>query len=745
TGPGGVGKTRLAQQAAAEVMDRYADGTWLVELAAVETAGEVAPAILEAMQPGAAAQLDGEEPEAALRQRLKERETLLVLDNVEHLPGAAKLIAGLIAGAPGVRVMATSRAPLRVRAEREYPVEPLAAPERKGGGQWRPGENAAVDLFGARARAINPGFAADEDGMAAIAAICRALDGLPLAIELAAARTRMLSPVQLLARLGERLPLLTGGARDLPARQRTMRDAIAWSVDLLPPGERALYGRLAVFHGGASLEAIEAVAPGPGPGEVCADPFDGTAALAEQSLIRLVPGASGERVTMLETIREYAEGILAADPGQDAVRERHARWSLELAEQAAAAWGTADDVASLTRMADEQANLRAALGWLGARDVTAAARLGAALGRFWRVRGMYREGRSALETLIAAADAGDLEPALQADLLNAAANLAECQRDGPAATAWFSRAVEFAEVSGHAERLTSALMGLGRIAQARGELARATDLQERVLAVSRAAGDEQGEAYALANLGIVAATSGDAAAAEARLEESVAILRRLGDVGGLAACVTSLGTLVFQQGHVDRAVVLWEEGLAAWETIGDQGRIADTLANLGEAASLQGDLEGATALLRRAMTMREELGDFGSLANELAVLGHASAWSQPEEAAGYLFRGLERARETGEPGTEAVILEGLAAAAAAGQAGILAARLLGAAAELRRQTGIPIAPVYREGRWRAASRARELCGERGFRDALSQGRQRGREVVVAEAAAWWPGPSGTAG
>ncbi|MGI9253300.1 MAG: ATP-binding protein, partial [Thermomicrobiales bacterium] len=673
-----------------------------------------------------------------VRTWLAGRETLLTLDNLEQIPGAAGPVGALLAGAPGLRVLATSRSPLRAAGEQEWPVDPLPLPVAAG--VALDAESAArldaVRIFVDRARQVRPGFVLDDGNATDVAAICARLDGLPLAIELAAARVRLLAPGALLARLGERLPLLTGGARDLPERQRTLRDAIGWSVDLLTPEEQTLLARLAVFEGGADLEAVEAIAPG-GPGEAdCGDPFAGVSALAEQSLVRVVEGAVGARVTMLETIREYALGLLAgvAIEHQTALRERHARWMLDLAERATAAAGTPEEGSWLARLAAEQANIRAALGWLSRHDAAAAARLGAAMGRFWRVRGAYREGREALDPLVARADAVPEET--RARLLNAAASLAEFQRDHAVAEGWYASALDLAVEAEDAEHQARALMGLGRIAQGRGEFAAAAGLHERVMDVSRAAGDEQGVAYSLMNLGIIAAITGDAASAGSRLEASLAMLRRLGDPGGVASGVTSLGTLLFEQGEVERATALWEEALAAWEGMDDPARIAITLANLGEAAAMRGERDRAMTFYRRALSLHEEIGDRGAVAIDLAGLGCAAAEAFPAMAAGFLLDGLALARETGDVATAIVALEGLAAAAAADGAGPLAARLLGAAVGMRRETGIPLAPVYAPGRRRVAERSRALAGMRGFREELAAGRRLGPTVAEAAAAHW---------
>ncbi len=733
TGPGGVGKTRLSREITRAVAGELRDGAWWVPLADAWEESEILPAIAAAI--GLPDERDGDAL-ASITAWLAGHDVLIVLDNLEQIPGVAAPVAALIEGCPGARILATSRSPLRVAGEQEWPVDPLPLSAAEGMTAAAAARLDAVRLFVERARLTRPGFSLTDANAADIVAICARLDGLPLAIELAAARTRLLAPAALLARLQDRLPLLTGGARDLPARQRTLRDAIGWSVDLLPPEQRILFGRLALFAGGASLEAVEAVAAGPGDWDNgCADTLDGLSGLAEQSLVRIGQAVDGERMTMLETIREYAAGLLTADPVRETARERHARWFLAAAEEANAAAGTAQEPVWMARLAEDHANLRAALDWLAANDPPGAVRMGTALGRYWRVRGAYREGRAALEPLLPAS--AGLDSGSRAGLLAALGALAEFQRDLAPAEGWYGDALVLAGLAGDAEQQARVLMGLGRIAQGRGELLRAAEMHERVMELSRAAADDQGIAYSLMNLGIVAAIAGNAETASARLEESLAILRKLGDASGVAAGVTSLGTLLFEQGEIDRAAALWEEGLAAWESLGDTARMAVTIANIGEAAAARGERERAMTYLRRALALHEEIGDRGAVAVDLAALGAASAWTQPAMAARFLLDALAILRETGDVGTEAVVLESFAAAAAAEGNGDLAAAMLGAAAGLRRRTGIPLAPVYREQRRQTGLRARELCGSGAFRRALGAGRRLASIEAEGLARAWW--------
>ncbi|NTU82051.1 MAG: AAA family ATPase, partial [Chloroflexales bacterium] len=399
TGPGGAGKTRLALEVAGEVAGRFADGVALVALANIRRADGVLPAIVQALglrDQGARGSYEN------LVQHLRQRATLLVLDNFEHLAAAAPQIAALLAETEGLRLLVTSRAALRISGEQEFPVAPLALPPEGA----RADDAPAVRLFVDRARAVRPDFVLSAENAATVAAICRCLDGLPLAIELAAARTRMLPPAALLARMDRRLALLTGGPRDLPARHQTLRDAIGWSYDLLTPGEQRLFRRLATFAGSFTLEAVEAV---------CADEperptFDPLAALADESLIAPAGDEDEPRFSMLETIREYAADLLAASGEGPALRQRHAIYYVELAERAARGLAGGNPRAWLARLDAEQGNLWAALATLmdptTGDDPEPALRLTTALARYWWGRGQLREGYGWLQAAIARSAGG---------------------------------------------------------------------------------------------------------------------------------------------------------------------------------------------------------------------------------------------------------------------------------------------------------------------------------------------------
>ena len=401
TGPGGSGKTRLALQVAAESQGAFPDGVWWVPLAAVSDPDLVPQAIAV---PLGVREVHGESLLETLGEQLRARRALLLLDNLEQVVDAAPLLGRLLDDASQLTILATSREPLRLRAEREFPIDPLPLPATKGVVSLETAlASPAVQLFLERAQSVKPSFTVEADNVADVVAICRRLDGLPLAIELAAARVRILSPAALLARLAQRLTILTDGARDLPERQRTLRAAIAWSHDLLDSRERTLFARLGVFAGGCTLEAVEAVCDATR--GIHLDPFDGIESLVQKSLLRQEDGPGGDaRFTMLQTIHEFAQERLQELPEADAVCQAHADTFLALAENAD--W---DDMSKqgelLDRLEVDHANLRQAIEFYEEQGEPGAAqhvRLASALAHFWWVRGHLTEGRRVLESAITA-------------------------------------------------------------------------------------------------------------------------------------------------------------------------------------------------------------------------------------------------------------------------------------------------------------------------------------------------------
>ena len=591
TGPGGVGKTRLACQAAAEAAGSFPDGVVFVSLAAVHEPGLVPDAVARALGvPGAG----GAMPMEGVAAAVGDRGLLLLLDNFEHLSLAAPRVAELLLRCPGLSVLATSRSPLRLRGEQEYRVPPLGVP---GPADVSPSDllrSPAARLFAARAQAVLPEFAVTDDNAAAINAICARLDGLPLAIELAAARLRLFPPEALLARLEGGLGVLAGGARDLPDRQRTMRDTIAWSHDLLTEDERALFRRLAVFAGGFTVEAAEAVGAGDAvePDAV----LELLAGLVEQSLAVGEPDPAGAAgwYRMLEPIRQYALGRLEAGEADAAeARRRHAAFYRAMAEAAHPQLRGPRQAAALTRLEADLGNVRLAMRWLlDRRDREGAARLAWALWPFWRRRGHHDEVRGWMEEALAEGHA--LSPAARARALG---------------------------VTG---------MMLHRL----GENAHLLDLVEESATLFRAVGDAVGAADVLAVAGMARLRSGDPTGAARRLEESLDLLHAVGDTWGEAEVLTFLGAIPFLAGDLGQAGERFERALRLARRVGDDVAVFGPLHLLALVRQAEGAYDRAAAYHWEALACAERTADKTNLAH--ALEGMAAWWGgrgEPERAA----------------------------------------------------------------------------------------------------------------
>jgi predicted ATPase/DNA-binding CsgD family transcriptional regulator/transcriptional regulator with XRE-family HTH domain len=591
TGPGGVGKTRLALSAAAAVSDHFPDGITFVPLAPVSDPALLAPAIIKAL-----AVREAGDPQLIERLKavLHSRRLLLVLDNFEQIVEAAPLVADLLGVCPDLTVLVTSRVRLRLSGERVFPIAPLGLVELdRHRGVADVAASDAVRLFITRAEAVQPGFALTPDNAVAVAEICRRLDGLPLAIELAAARVKVLPPSALLARLDRRLPLLTGGGRDVPQRQQTMRDAIAWSHDLLSPEEQVLFRCLAVFAGGFTLEAAETVVSKPG--ELGIDPLEGVASLLDKSLLRREVRPGGEpRFTMLETVREFALEQLAATGEDAAIRRRHASWYLALVEavgrdlesgRAEAAW--------FARLDAELDNLRAALAWFDAADEPInVLRLLSAISGYWFVRPYGAEVRGWLESALHAAP--DAPLAVRVEALHVAAILTSFLGDAPTAVAY----------------------------------------AEEEVALARELGDPLALGRAHYDVGLAWAFSEDVARAALAYEEAVSQLRTTGVPLWEAMALAELGDTRLMMGDVAGAVPLLDEALALHRRSEFPVRIAVTLGERAHAARMQGDQVLAARLFTESMTVAAEIGSERFLLGAVAGLaGVALALGQPERAA----------------------------------------------------------------------------------------------------------------
>ncbi|HEX8733309.1 MAG TPA: helix-turn-helix domain-containing protein, partial [Ktedonobacterales bacterium] len=512
TGPGGIGKTRLALGAAAELLPDFSDGVWFVRLSRLTDPALVILTIAEALGVREA----GSEPVGeTLRARLSGGHTLLTLDNFEQVAGAAPDVAELLEACPALCVLTTSRAPLRLQGERVYPVAPLGAPPAAKPNQrrdWTPDELAeypAVALFVERAQAAKPDFALTAANTAAVAEICARLDGLPLAIELAAARVKLLPPVALLAHLERGLGLLAGGARDLPERQQAMRDTIAWSERLLSADEQLLFRRLAIFAGGCALDAAEAVCAAPeGLAPLGGALLDRLEALVDQNLAQQREEGDEARFGMLRVIREYALARLVESGEAEAARRAHAGWALALAERVDPELIGPDATIWLERLEREHDNLRAALDWARTQgELAIGLRLVVALLRYWMMRGHLGEGRTWAEGLLADAEArGQPAPPMA---FFAAGVLALYQRDEAAATRWLERAAARGRELGDLNVTARAQSSLGIARMQQGDLGRARASLEESLDLMRSLGDKRGIAIALGNLGVVIYTQGD--------------------------------------------------------------------------------------------------------------------------------------------------------------------------------------------------------------------------------------------
>jgi predicted ATPase/DNA-binding CsgD family transcriptional regulator len=655
-GPGGVGKTRLAVAAAEAVRERFADGAAFVDLSPLRDVRLVVPAVAAAL----GLHDRGRQPLAeAVAQVLRERELLLVLDNFEHLLGAAAEVSALLAACSGLRVLVTSRGPLGLRWEHEVPVAPLALPTAADTLDLEAlAAVPAVALFVRLAEAVRPAFALTAENAAAVAEICRRLDGLPLAIELAAARLRVLNPAALLARLERRLDLLAARMPDAPARHQTMREAIGWSYDLLTPDEQAEFRRLAVFDGGFTLDAAEPVTRDEGRGEFTRtrpSPLDLVASLVEKSLIHQVERGDEARFGMLETVRTFGLARLEAAGEVERVRRRHAEHFLAVAEEADEQLRGPRQAVWLDRLAAEHDNLRAALRWAAEHDPSLGLRLGAGLCRFWEVRGYLSEGCDQLARLLAL-------PGAQAPTAERAA----------------------------------ALDGQSVLARRQGDYAVAQAAQEQSLAIRRQLGDRPGIARSLIGLGEVARARGDYAEARTLDEESLALMRELGDRAGLARALNSFGALLADLDDHAAARVLYEESLALARALGDRRAVALTLSNLGVAAYVQGDYRAAEAFHEEALGTRRAIGDRWGLSYSLHNLGTVTRAQGHLDAARRLFEeALTALRPLADPLIVAACLEDLAGIAAEQRAPRRAARLLGAADAFRRTYGAA-APPYRQ-------------------------------------------------
>jgi predicted ATPase/transcriptional regulator with XRE-family HTH domain len=722
TGPGGVGKTRLALQVGADLIDDFPHGIWFVDLGATGDPNRVAVETARAL----GVQDSGQR---SLREHLvgylQGRALLLVLDNFEQLLDAAPLVGGLAGSCPKLKILVTSRAPLRVAAEQEFPVPPLPVPHPK---QLPPPDELerypSVQLFVQRAKAIKPDFALAVGNASAVAQICGVLDGLPLAIELAASRIRVLPPQTLLKRLQSRLTLLTDGARDRPERHQTLRAAIAWSHDLLEPEVQALFARLSVFAGGCTFDAAEAVTNP----DRALDVFLGIGQLVEHNLARQEEQDDEPRFGMLPTIREFASERLQERGEGEALGRAHAEFFKMLATRAEPELVGPGQVAWLRRLQAEHDNLRVALGWFEQTgDGESGLRLAATLWRYWLVRGHLSEGRTWLAN---AAYTDAVAPGTRANALVAAGRLALEQGDTHEAEACNERALALFRELGDVAGAARSLDGLGTVAQVRGDYAHASALLEEALQGYRTVADKWGIATVLNHRAMVAQYQGEYEQAEAISTECLRLFRELGDRQAVCNELTNLGALAFYLEDYHRAASRYEESLRVFRELGDSQGISLGLVNLGETRYRQGDLDGAEALYTEALSLCRELGNDSYTALALWLRGLLEQ-ERGDDGRSYAFlrESLLLSRKIGDKLAIADCLVALAGVAATLGQPTLGARLLGSADALREEIGAPVPPAYLA----MHERQRRLVETRLPGDASARASAVGRSMSIDDA------------
>jgi predicted ATPase len=668
TGPGGIGKTRLALQVAGEIGDQFPGGVCFVALSAVREAGLIASTIAQAV--GAR-----ETGNATSQENLMEyvgslsRPMLLVLDNFEHLVSSAPFVAQMLTAGPKLKIVVTSQAPLHIYGEHEFPVPPLALPDPKSIPPVEVLSNLpAIALFVERAKAVKHEFALTKENAPAVAAICSRLDGLPLAIELAAARIKLLSPSAMLTRLESRLNLLTGGARDLPARQQTLRNTVDWSYGLLNVAEQTLLRRLSVFVGGGTLEGVEAVCDTKG--DLGVDLLDGMSSLVDKSLAQQVEEIDKEtRFIMLSTIREYALERLVESNDESATRRAHAAYYLVLAEEGA------EDIAAqrewLDRFEVEHDNFRLALDYLiKTGDADWGLRLGAALFRFWETREHLTEGRDAIARLLALEGAA-MRPKLRARLLFATAVLTGDQGDYHTARPLFEESLEIC-------------VGLN---------------------------DNRGVAVALNALAVNARERGELATASSLFEQCVAIWKDSGDPANVARTLSNLAGLMKLQGKYERASALYDECLTMFREIRDGAGVAWTLNYMGDVAREKADFVAARSFCEQSLSEFRRLRDSWGIASALSDLASLSCDQANDAEARRLYaESIKVYQELGHKRGIARALECLAVSAAGQSNAERSLHLAGAAAALRQRLGAPLTPPEQSKLEKALEFARRTLG-----------------------------------
>jgi predicted ATPase/class 3 adenylate cyclase len=739
TGPGGAGKTRLGLQVAAELSDRFADGVFFVNLAPVGDPALVVPTIAQILD---IHEVTGQPLLEHVKQELEQKHILLLLDNFEQVVAAGVQIVDVMAACPQLKILVTSREVLHVHAEHEFPVPSLALPDPGHlPGLAALSHYAAVVLFLQRAQAVKPDFQITNANARAIAEICVRLDGLPLAIELAAARMKLFSPQGLLARLDQRLSVLTGTSRDLPARQQTLRNTIAWSYNLLDAEDQQLFRRLSVFVGGCTLEAIEAVCAVGENGSDAGQILDRVASLIDKSLLQQTEQEGQEpRLVMLETIREYGLEQMLVNGEMEAARQDHAEYYLRLSEQADPELVGTRQAMWLERLEREHENLRAVMQWSTShaegergdnRSREIALRLGGALRQFWYMRSYFSEGQDFLERALSLRDG--VAASVRAKALVAATRLNVSLGSLDRAKALGEESLALNRELGDTAGIASSLHLLAAIAWGRGNLALARSQEEEALVSFKELGDKRAVASALVYLGNLAIDQGEYVRARSLLENGLEMNKELGDTTSLADSLLILARLCYvSQGDLTQAHTWLEESLAFYQELGDTESIAYYLHLSGLLALSEGNAALAYSRIEQAVTLFKEMGHrYGTTVSLYALARVVEASGDDARSRSLYEEGIAVARKEGNRQTVAIGLEGVARVVAAQGEMSWAARLWGAAEAIRETIGAPIPPVERPAYESSVTAARAQLGEKLFATAWAEGRLMTPEQALA--------------
>ncbi len=742
TGTGGIGKTRLSLEVGAELLPAFREGVYFVPLASINDATLVIPAIAHTLglqHRYAERQQPLAEHMEYLKTFLQEKQCLL-LDNFEQVVDAAPAIAELLAACPRLKILVTSRSALHISGEHEFSLPPLALPD---GTPSLPihelTQYAAIALFLQRAMAIKPDFNVTTTNVQTIAMICRRLDGLPLAIELAAARIKLLPPQALLQHLIHPLNVLTGGRQNAPERHQTLRNTIAWSYLLLNAVEQQLFRRISVFVGSCSLEAIEALYSSYPDRTMLV--LDGVSSLIDKSLLQQIEQEDEPRIVMLETIREYALEMLDANGEERLIRHAHAVYYMTLAEESERQLVGPQQAAWLERLEQEHDNLRAALDWSLQQDedtnetqrrMEIALRLAGALRRFWQMHGHLNEGQTFTEKTLSASEGILVSAQARAKALIAAGTLASIQNDYDRTEAYCRESLLLFRELGDQQGTALSLFLLSVVPMMKGDNVAARSLAEEALALFREMGDKERVAWSLSTLGLLDTQEEKYASASARYEESLAIHRKLSNKRGIAASLLRLAQLLFvSQGDQAALRSLLDEGLALNNELGEKEGIANVHSLSAQLAFRRGDISSARAQIEKSILLYREIGQRRALAESLAILARI-VLSQGErtEACVLYDESQEIARELNHMWLIASCLEGRAGIAAEEGQLTWAAQLWGVADALRESIRVPIPLIERADYERSIATARTRLGEKGFAAAWEAGRAMTPEQAI---------------